>query len=425
MSMPPPPPHENTALTVPQALARLQACLPPPPVALAPSPAVPLHQALGRVLALDVVAPIDVPAHDNAAMDGYAFAHPGQGASLSTSAWPVVGQALAGRPFPGVAAPGQAVRTMTGAVIPAGCDTVVPQELCTRDGDTVHFDPQAVAAGAHRRPRGEDLARGSLALPAGHRLRPADLGLLASLGLDSVPLHRRLRVAVFSTGDELRGPGEALPPGSIHDSNRPALLAAVAGLGAEALDFGRVGDDPAALRSTLQAAADQADLLITSGGVSVGDADHTREVLADLGQLQFWKVAMRPGRPLAFGTLAHAQGPRFMLALPGNPVAAMVAFQVFARPALLHLAGALPQTLPRLAVRCTTAIRKRPGRSEFPRGRLHPGPDGQWQVQVAEEQGSGILRSLSDANCLVLLDHDQGGVAPGDTVQVWVFDGLF
>ena len=414
--------HVDTPITVQQARVAIQRSLASQTTRPGQETR-PLAQGLGQVLATDVLAPIDVPAHDNSAMDGYAFAGSALQAGQAT-ALQVVGLALAGRPFQGETRPGQAVRIMTGAAMPAGCNTVVPQELCSVEGEQLHIPAGAVPAGANRRPRGEDLARGRVALPAGHRLRPADLGLLASLGLAEVALYRRLRVAVFSTGDELRGPGETLTPGCIHDSNRPALLAAVQTLGCEALDFGHVADDPKALRARLQAAMAEADVLLTSGGVSGGDADHTRTLLAELGEVAFHKVAMRPGRPLAFGPLHHASGPRFLFALPGNPVAAMVAFQVFARDALLRLSGALPRPLPVLRARCTTAIRKRHGRSEFPRARLQPGESGEWVVAVAEEQGSGILRSLSDANALVLLGHDQGPVAAGDFVDLWVFDGL-
>ena len=284
--------------------------------------------------------------------------------------------------------------------------------------------PGAVRRGDNLRRRGEDLAAGRAALAAGRVLRPADLGLLASLGFTEVSVRRRLRVAVFSTGDEVQAPGEPLRPGSIYDSNRTSLLAALQRLGLEAVDLGLVRDDPAALQAALEQALEQADAVITSGGVSAGDADYTREVLARMGEVAFWKVAMRPGRPFAFGALGHAGRRAWLFALPGNPVAALVTFYAFAREALLRLAGATPEPLPALQARCASAIRKRPGRTEFQRGIVSPGADGTWQVRLTGSQGAGVLRSMSEANCLVVLGHEQGSVAAGEPVTVWLFDGL-
>ncbi|OYV00951.1 MAG: molybdopterin molybdenumtransferase MoeA, partial [Burkholderiales bacterium PBB5] len=261
-------------------------------------------------------------------------------------------------------------------------------------------------------------------------LRPADLGLAASLGFEALPVRRRLKVALFSTGDEVTLPGQPLPPGGIYDSNRASLTGALQRLGVEVIDLGLVRDDPAALRAVLDQAVQQADAVLTSGGVSVGDAAHTRDLLAQMGQVAFWKVAMRPGRPFAFGPL-HATAPdgaartAWLFALPGNPVAALVTFYAFAREALWRLAGAQPEPLPVLQARCTTAIRKRPGRTEFQRGIVSPAPDGAgWQVALTGSQGAGILRSLSEANALVVLGHAQGSVAAGEPVDVWLFDGL-
>ncbi len=384
---------------------------------------VPLAQALSRVLAADVISPIDVPAHDNSAMDGYAFA----GASMAAagpSSFEIIGTVYAGTPR-GTAVPaGRCVRIMTGAVLPEGCDTVVPHELCRADGQRLSFDACVLKPGENRRARGEDLPRGRAALPAGRRLRPADLGLLASLGFVEVAVLRRLRVALFSTGDELRTPGEALAPGCIYDSNRASLLGALQRLDVDVIDLGLVRDAPAALQATLEAAVAQADVVLTSGGVSMGDADHTREVLARMGQVAFWKVAMRPGRPFAFGPLRHREREALMFALPGNPVAALVTFYAFARDALLALAGASPQPLVTLAARSPVAIRKRPGRTEFQRGIVSRAADGVWEVRTTGAQGAGILRSLSEANALLVLDHEQGSVAAGDAVTVWLFDGL-
>ena len=391
---------------------------------------VPLAQALGRVLAADAVSPIDVPAHDNSAMDGYAL----HGADLRPDG-PTRLSALPGTVFAGSAqvaqpARGECIRIMTGAVMPAGLDTVVPVELCRVDGSTVSLQAGVLRAGENRRCRGEDLAQGQPALRAGRLLRPADLGLLASLGFAEVTVMRRLRVALFSTGDELRSPGEPLPPGCIYDSNRASLRAALDRLGVEVLDLGLVPDDPAALQATLEAAVAGADAVVTSGGVSMGDADHTRDLLARMGEVAFWKVAMRPGRPFAFGPLrgpvgaaAKAGATPFLFALPGNPVAALVTFYAFAREALLLMAGAQPQPLPVLQARSRLAIRKRPGRTEYQRAVVEPA-EGGWQVRLTGSQGAGILRSMSEANALVVLGHDQGSVAEGDLVDVWLFDGL-
>jgi molybdopterin molybdotransferase len=385
---------------------------------------VPVQQALGRVLAADLISPIDVPAHDNSAMDGYAF----DGAALradTATGLQSIGTVFAGSPYAGEVAAGQCLRIMTGAVMPTGCDTVVPQELCRVDGDQVHIEPGVIRAGENRRQRGEDLARGRSALPAGRVLRPADLGLVASLGYREVGVQRRLRVALFSTGNEIRNPGEPLDPGCIYDSNRFSLIGALQRLGVEIIDLGLVRDDPQALRATLQHAVTVADAVLTSGGVSVGEADHTRALMAEMGDVAFWKVAMRPGRPFAFGPLRAPTGqPVWLFALPGNPVAALVTFYAFAREALQVLGGARPDALVTLQARCATAIRKRPGRTEFQRGIVARMDDGQWQVRLTGSQGAGVLRSLTEANALVVLGHDQSSVAAGDPVEVWLFDGL-
>ena len=393
---------------------------------------VPLGQALGRVLADDLISPIDVPAHDNSAMDGYAFA----GTALRADAaiqLRSVATVMAGAPHGDTVGAGQCVRIMTGAVMPDGADTVVPLELCRvdaqSDGDRVHIEPGVIRSGENLRRRGEDLTRGKPAVAAGRVLKPADLGLVASWGIAAVRVVRRLRVAVFSTGDEITALGQPLAPGCVYDSNRFSLMGALQRLGFEVLDLGLVRDDPQALQAVVQQAIAQADAVLTSGGVSAGDADYTRDVLGRVGEVAFWKVAMRPGRPFAFGPL-YAGDPKqpsktaWLFALPGNPVAALVTFYVFARDGLLALAGATPQPLPLLQARSTVAIRKRPGRSEFQRARVSTGPDGQWQVQTTGSQGAGILRSMSEANALLVLRHEQGSVAAGEPVDVWLFDGL-
>ncbi|MDO9459797.1 MAG: molybdopterin molybdotransferase MoeA, partial [Alphaproteobacteria bacterium] len=334
----------------------------------------------------------------------------------------------AGQPFKGAVGAGECLRIMTGAVMPLGLDTVVPQELCQAGAGRVRIEAGVISRGENRRRRGEDLAVGRAALRGGRVLRPADLGLIASLGIASVSVKRRLRVALFSTGDELRSPGEPLDPGCIYDSNRHSLTGTLQRLGVQIIDLGLVRDDPAALQATLEAAVAQADVVLTSGGVSVGEADHTRALLAGMGEVAFWKVAMRPGRPFAFGplhaTLNGEQRSSWLFALPGNPVAALVTFYAFAREALLQLAGAHPEPLPVLQARCESAIRKRPGRTEFQRGIVSQAPGGSWQVRISGAQGAGILRSMSEANALVVLGHDQGSVAAGEPVDVWLFDGL-
>lgn len=386
---------------------------------------VPLTTALGRVLAADVISPIDVPAHDNSAMDGYAF----DGAQLAASGpstFRVVGIVYAGTPFDGTVGAGECVRIMTGAVMPAGLDTVVPHELCRSDAATMQVDAGVIKPGENRRRRGEDLGIGKPAVRAGRALKPADLGLIASLGIGEVTVKRRLRVALFSTGDELRSLGQPLDPGCIYDSNRYSLLGALQRLGIEVLDLGLVRDDPTALQATLERAVAEADVIVTSGGVSAGDADYTRDVLARMGEVAFWKVAMRPGRPFAFGPLKAPDSDRtaWLFALPGNPVAALVTFYAFAREALMALAGAAPQPLPMLQARSPGPIRKRPGRTEFQRARVSAAPDGSWWVETTGSQGAGILRSMSEANALLVLRHEQGSVAAGELVDVWLFDGL-
>lgn len=411
----------EASLSVADARAAIAAAIVP----IRGTETVALTAALGRVLGSDVVSPIDVPAHDNSAMDGYAFdaaaLRPDGPTTLRS-----VATVYAGTPFDGEVGAGQCVRIMTGAVMPRGLDTVVPQELCRSDGDLVTIEACVVRAGENRRKRGEDLAAGKPAVRRGRVLKPADLGLIASLGIGTVEVVRRLRVALFSTGNEIRTLGQPLEAGCVYDSNRYSLIGALQRLNVEVIDLGLVPDEPAALERTLHAAVAQADVVLTSGGVSVGDADYTKEVLGRMGRVDFWKVAMRPGRPFAFGPLQTGDGDRsaWLFALPGNPVAALVTFYAFAREALMVLAGATPEPLPVLQARCTSAIRKRPGRTEFQRARVGPAPDGGWQVALTGSQGAGILRSMSEANALLVLRHEQGSVAAGELVDVWLFDGL-
>jgi molybdopterin molybdotransferase len=381
-----------------------------------------LRAALGRVLALDVISPIDVPAHDNSAMDGFAL----RGADLRGDApvsLRVIGTALAGKPSGLAPAPGECVRIMTGGVMPEGCDSVVPQEFVTEEGDGIVLPPGVIRAGDNRRFAGEDLKAGSPALQAGRVVRPADLGLIASLGIAEVAVRRRLRVAFFSTGDELRSVGEPLDEGCVYDSNRYTIYGMLRRLGCDIIDMGVVRDDPQALEDALRSACENADAIITSGGVSVGAADYTKQIMAKLGDVTFWKIGMRPGRPLAFGRVASNGRSAFLFGLPGNPVAVMVSFYFFAREALLRMMGA-EAPLPLLRARSAASIRKKPGRTEYQRGILARGADGEPEVRITGSQGSGILRSMSEANCMVVLHDEQGNVNAGDMVDVLVFDGL-
>lgn len=383
-----------------------------------------LRSALDRVLAEDVISPINVPAHDNSAMDGFAFAGSQLKADANTTL-KVVGTALAGRPTALKPGPGECVRIMTGGVMPDGCDTVLPQELAADLSDVaVTIAPNTVRSGDNRRFKGEDLAAGTPALRKGKLLRPADLGLVASLGLAEVPVQRRLRVAFFSTGDELRSIGEPLAEGCVYDSNRYTLFGMLQRLDCEIVDMGIIKDDAASLEAALRTACECADAVITSGGVSVGAADYTKQVMAAVGDVHFWKIGMRPGRPLAFGRLRSNGHSAYLFGLPGNPVAVMVSFYFFARHALLRMMGADAPADQLLRVRSAQAIRKKPGRTEYQRGILSTALDGTREVRITGAQGSGILRSMSEANCMLVLPDEQGNVAEGDLVDVILFDGL-
>lgn len=379
---------------------------------------VPVRDALGRVLYGCVVAPFDVPAHDNSAMDGFAL----RNADLSPASetrLSVVGVALAGHAFSGGVGAGQAVRIMTGAVLPQGADTVVPQEFACVDGDTVAIPP-GQKAGQNVRLAGEDLAAGKPALKAGWRLGSAEIGLLASLGIGEVTVRRRLRVAFFSTGDEIVSLNRPLEPGQVYDSNRYTLFGLLTQLGVDLIDMGVVRDDPAALEKSLREAAEQADVILTTGGVSVGDADYVRELMARLGEINFWKLNIKPGRPMAFGKIGHA----WLFGLPGNPVAVMVTFQQLVRDALLTLMGCDPlPARPVFRVPCDTRFVKGPGRREFPRGVLFCEKGG-WKVRGLANQGSGVLSSMAEANCLIVLPEATTEIAPGDLVDVEPFDSL-
>jgi molybdopterin molybdotransferase len=377
-----------------------------------------IRAALDRVLACDVISPIDVPAHDNSAMDGYAV----RAADLSSAGetrLTVAGTALAGQPFSGSVGPGECVRIMTGAVVPAGADTIVIQEAVHVEGQEALVPPLQMR-GQNLRRAGEDLQAGRPALPAGKIVRPAELGLLASLGIAEVAVRRRVRVALFSTGDELVSIGNQPKQGEIFDSNRYTIYGMLTRLGCEVIDLGVVRDRPEDLEEALLAASRDADAIITSGGVSVGEADFIRGLLERLGEVLFWKIAMKPGRPMAFGRIGKA----FLFGLPGNPVAVMVTFYQFVRDALLRMMGVAPvEPVPSLRVPCVSSLKKNPGRTEFQRGILFE-EDGQWKVRVTGAQGSGVLRSMAQANCFIVLEHERGSVAAGDSVSVQLMEGL-
>ena len=378
-----------------------------------------IRATLGRVLAEDVISPVNVPQHDNSAMDGYAVRFADL-KSDAESTLKIVGASFAGKPYQGTLAAGQAVRIMTGAVIPAGADSVVQQERARASADQVSVMPLP-KKGTNTRSAGEDLRAGETALKRGQPIRPAEIGMMASLGIGEVAVYRKLRVAFFSTGDELVAVGTPLGPGQIYDSNRYTIYGLLMRLGCEVLDMGVIRDTPEDVEQAFKDAAQSADVVITSGGVSVGEADYVKQVLDRLGEVLFWKIAMKPGRPLAYGKIGDAH----FFGLPGNPVAVMVTFYQFVRDALLHLQGqtrTIP--LPTQKVVCTSAIKKAPGRTEFQRGILSRDATGQWSVRTTGDQGSGILSSMSQANCFIILPTDQGNVPAGSEVDIQLLEGL-
>ena len=389
---------------------------------------IPLDQAINRILAEDLLSPIDVPAADNSAMDGFAFNGDCLSDEENSLTLKVVGTAYAGKPFEGKMNQGECLKIMTGALMPHGCDTVIPQELTeSADDSVITLRQNQVKRGENQRLRGEDLSRGKAAIAAGRLLRPSDLGLAASLGIATLQVRRKLKVAILSSGDELRPLGQPLELGSIYDSNRYSLTGLLNRLNLEIIDCGIVRDDPDSLKTAFLEAASKADVLISSGGVSVGEADFTKQIMQELGDVGFWKIAMRPGRPMAFGMLkpVHPSSRKTLFfGLPGNPVAVMVTFYQFVRSALLQLNGANQTEPPLTQAISELAIRKKPGRTEFQRAILGRRADGRPTVKLTGSQGAGILRSMSEANCFVILPHDQGNVAAGEWVDVALFDGL-
>jgi molybdopterin molybdotransferase len=401
--------YDPDALRVDKAREAILACLSP----ITEVEQVPIQAALGRVLAEEIVPRINVPAHDNSAMDGYAIRFSDVEKPLRE-----IGTALAGKPFHGKLGAGECVRIMTGAVIPPGADTVVIQEVVKKEGERVIVPPGQKKA-QNVRYAGEDLKVGTAVLKSGKLLKPADVGLIASLGIGEVRVRRRLRVAFFATGDELASIGQPLKEGEVYDSNRYTVHGMLARLGVEAIDMGVIRDNPVALEKAFRTAAEKADVVITTGGVSVGEADFIKQMMAKLGEVLFWKIAMRPGRPMAFGRIGDA----FLFGLPGNPVAVMVTFYQFVRDALLHMSGREDAPIPLLKAVSAESLRKVPGRTEYQRGILFK-EQGEWKVRTTGQQGSGVLRSMSEANCFIVLEHERGQVKAGEAVSVQLFEGL-
>ncbi len=380
----------------------------------------PIREALNRTLAEDISSSINVPGHTNSAMDGYAI----QATDIpkdSQTSLKNIGTAWAGRPYMGMVNSGECVRIMTGAAMPEGTNTVVMQEHIEKSDDNILID-DTHQAGQNVRQAGEDIPIGGQVLCKGQALTPADIGLLASVGISEVSVVKKLRVAFFSTGDELRPVGSKLEVGQIYDSNRYTLHGMLTRLGVEIIDLGVIKDKREVVEQAFMDAADKADVIITSGGVSVGDADFVKETLEKIGEVNFWKVAMKPGRPLAFGKIKNA----WFFGLPGNPVSVMVTFYMFVQPALKKLTGMRYQAPLMINATCQTKLRKRPGRVEYQRGILSQSKNNPTQYEVVKTgaQGSGILRSMSDANCFIILAIESEGVDEGDSVQVLPFEAI-
>jgi len=409
--------YDPSSMPVERARALIRSFLEP----VTATERVPIRQALGRILAADVVSPLAVPAHDNSAMDGYALRFADLAADRET-VLDRIGESFAGKPSGVTVGPGQCVRIFTGGVMPHGADSVVMQERASEEAGRVRVAAGAIAkAGQNRRFAGEDLAPGQRVFAAGQLVRPAELGMLASLGIGEVAVYRKLRVAFFSTGDELKSIGTPLAPGEVYDSNRYTIYGMLTRLNCDVLDMGVVADLPEAIERAFADAAAAADVVITSGGVSVGEADYVKEQLAKLGEVLFWKIAMKPGRPLAYGRIGGAH----FFGLPGNPVAVMVTFYEFVRDALFVLQGRRDVApMPTFRVKLGAPIRKLPGRMEFQRGILSSDGGGGFTVRPTGDHGSGILSSMSQANCFIVLPVESGNCAAGEEVDVQLLEGL-
>ncbi len=401
--------YDPNAMSVRQARAFIQQFLTP----VTETETLPIRESLGRILAKDVVSPNNVPNHNNSAMDGFAFKH-----SDGIKMIKIIGTAFAGRPFDGEVKASECVKIMTGAVIPKGADTVVMQERTVNKGEYINV-LKAPAAGSNVRLAGEDLKLGGAVLNKGHQMQAADLGLLASLGVANIAVRRQLKVAFFSTGDELVSVGKPLEQGQIYDSNRYTIYGMLSQLNVSITDFGVVPDQPELLEATLLKAADEHDVVLTSGGVSVGEADYMKLLLSKHGEVLFWKINMKPGRPLAYGKVGNAH----YFGLPGNPVSTMVTFYQFVRQGLLTLMGNTAKPTPMFKVECTAPIKKAKGRTEFQRGILFE-ESGLWKVKPLANQGSGILSSMSQSNCFIVLDETIGHCEAGTIVDIQAFEGV-
>lgn len=376
-----------------------------------------LENSLDRVIARDIVSPINVPSHNNSAMDGYAL----RLTDLeNTNTLILGGQSLAGHPFEGEFPVGQCIRIMTGASIPEGADTVIMQEWTEVSDKQIQFNKKPAKQGANIRLAGEDISEGDKVFAKGNKIKPQDIGLLASLGIAEVAVFRRVKAAVFSTGDELKLPGETLRHGDIYDSNRFVVKAMLSRLNIEVIDLGKIADDMDQLREAFLKADREADVVITSGGVSVGDADYTKDILEELGETGFWKLAIKPGKPFAFGKLPNS----YFFGLPGNPVSATVTFQQLAAPALRHMMNQPVQIPVELSVPTLESLKKRPGRRDFQRGVLVKQENGGLAVTSTGSQGSGILSSMSVADCYMVIPEATGNIEPGETVKAQLFDEL-
>lgn len=373
-----------------------------------------VQYAYHRTLAEDVRSPLNVPPHDYSSMDGYAVRHADLGGS--SNKLKKIGTSFAGHAFEGKVETGECVRIMTGAMIPVGCDSVVMQEQVKAEGDEIEIGA-GHKLGQNIRLVGEDIMQDAVVLARGQRVGAAEMGLLASLGFAEINVYRKLKIAIFSTGDELVQPGNPLASGQIYDSNRYTLTGLITELGADMIDMGNIRDDKESIRAALLKASGEVDVIITSGGASVGEADYIKALLDEIGEVVFWKLAMKPGRPMAYGKIGKAH----FFGLPGNPVAVMVTFLQFVRNALWELMGQHPKPSFSFQAICTSPIKKAAGRTEFQRGILTQGDDGVWRVQTTGEQGSGILSSMSRANCFIVLPMEQGNVEKGSVVQIQLF----
>ncbi len=402
--------YDPSAMSVEQARSYIKQFLAP----ISETETLPVRELLGRTIAENIISPCHVPNHNNSAMDGYAYQF-----SEGVKIIKIIGTAFAGKPFVGKINAGECIKIMTGAVVPEDVDTVVMQEKTVKKSDCITL-LDTPKQGANVRLAGEDLHLGQTVLSKGHVIQPADLGLIASLGVSKVSCYRKLKVAFFSTGDELISVGKPLKEGEIYDSNRYTLFGMLSKLGVRITDLGVVPDDPKLLEKTLLNAANTHDVVITSGGVSVGEADHMKMLLSKHGEILFWKINMKPGRPLAYGKIGNAH----YFGLPGNPVSAMVTFYQFVRNALLLLSGSEPEPQPLFKVVCTAPIKKATGRTEFQRGILYTEADGTWKVKPTGNQGSGILSSMSAANCFILLNESIGNCEAGMIVDVQLLKGI-